>query len=76
MCSKEEHNVLVKRVDKFSTIEHIDKLQNEFLPKIKKFSDSIDNFVEIVSQIRETVRHFDEDLCVKASKGELLELKH
>ena len=75
LCSKIEFQAMVKRVDSFTEIEHVNKLQNEYLPKIKKYVDKIDDFVHIVSQIRETVRHFDEDLCVKASKGEMLELK-
>ena len=28
-----------ERLDKLSDIEHIDKLKNDYLPKIKKFSD-------------------------------------
>ena len=67
---------LKERFEKFTEIETIDKLENDFLPKIKMFGDKIDNFIEIIDQCRATIRTFDESICVKASKGELLEMKH
>jgi len=67
---------LVDRVNKFSDIEHIDQLQNKFLPLIKKHSGKIDSLLNIVEDCKETVRRFDEDLCLKASKGEMIEYKN
>ena len=46
------------------------------MPKIEKFTIRIDDFHEKVNEIKETVRHFDESLCVKASKGELLQQRN
>ena len=64
-----------ERLDKFTDIEHINKLEKEFMPKIKKFAEKSDDLIEIVDQCRQTIRSFDEDICLKASRGDLLELK-
>lgn len=63
---------LVKRFDKFSNIEHIDTLRKTLMPKIERFSSLIDNFMADNETMRECVRRFDEDLSMKANKGELL----
>lgn len=65
------HYELIMRVDKFSQIEHVERLNNVYLPKIKNHADKIDEFYEQMTQIKEVVQRFDEDLCLKASKGEL-----
>ena len=36
--SNEMYLILEKRMDTFSNLESIDKFQNEFFPKIEKFS--------------------------------------
>ena len=41
------------------------------MPKVEKFSNNFDGFLKTVNDIKEVVRRFDEDLCIKASKADL-----
>ena len=66
---------LEKRLDKFSNIEHIDELKNKLMPKIQHFSTLIDDFMKDNETMRECIRRFDEDLTLKANKGEILTMQ-
>ena len=58
-------------MDDFTKIEHIDQIKSVFLPKVEYFSKSFDVFNASVREVKEVVRRFDEDLCIKASKSDL-----
>ena len=47
------------RLNSFAQIEHIDQLKNFFLPKIKAFSDKIDEFQVSNENVRECIVKFD-----------------
>ena len=70
--SVEDYFKLEKRFDKFSNIEHIDTLKNTLMTKIERFSGLIDNFLSDNKTMRECIRRFDEDMSMKANKGELI----
>ena len=43
-ASASKMDAIEKRLNSFAKIEHIDQLQNIFLPKIEEFSEKIDEF--------------------------------
>ena len=67
-----EFSNLANRFNKFSEIETIDKLKEYYLPKMNKFCDHIDQFLESNIETRDCVRKLDSDLSLKCSKSELL----
>ena len=42
------------------------------MPKISRFSNLMDEFIKDNEMMRECVRKFDEDMTLKANKGELV----
>jgi hypothetical protein len=49
-------------------------LTNVFLPKVKEFGLQMDVFMKDLIEMKEAIRLFDETICIKASKSNLLEL--
>ena len=68
---KDVVDVLKKRVDTFSSIEHVDFLKNYLVPKMEKFSDNIDNFTKDNERMRCCIQEFDVSMCTKATKASL-----
>jgi hypothetical protein len=66
---------LKNRVDKFSSIEHINEIKTVLMPKLESFSNQIDEFMKDNQLMRECIRRFDEDLSMKANKGELITIR-
>ena len=44
------------------------------LPKVENFSKSLFEFIEKIKNMERAIRVFDETICIKASKTQLLEL--
>ena len=59
----------MKRLEEFSSIEHISKLQNVLLPKVEGFSKSLYDFMEKIKSMEIAIRVFEETICIKASKA-------
>lgn len=45
------------------------------MPKIENFSEMIDKFLQDNEIMRECIRKFDEDISIKANKGELITMR-
>jgi len=45
-------------------------LKNDFLPKIKKFTEEIDRYRAEFRDLKGVIRKFDESISVKANKSE------
>ena len=69
---QQDFDKLLARFEKFSDIEHMDQLKNTLMPKISRFSNLMDEFIKDNEMMRECVRKFDEDMTLKANKGELV----
>ena len=50
-------------------------LETVALPKMLSFTDLVNKLEKSHDEMREAIRHFDEDLCTKASKAALLHQK-
>ena len=61
-------DIIEDRLNSFAQIEHIDQLKNFFLPKIKEFSNKIDEFEQSNDNVRECIVEFDRSICLKADK--------
>lgn len=59
------------RLNKFTSIEHIDKIQTILLPKIEWFSDKLDGYLADNNEVKEVVRKFDFAISLKCSKSEV-----
>lgn len=46
-----------------------------YVPKIERNAQQISTFMEKLKEMQEVIQHYDEVLCVKASKGEIDHLK-
>lgn len=74
-AAKYEMQKLQKKVDSFSNIDHVNKLQTIFLPKFEVFSSKIDDFYEGIDQIKVSMRMLDESMSRKASKAQMYMLE-
>ena len=57
--TKEVVKSLTQRIDAFTQLEHIDQLQNYFLPKIERFGEQVDQFERENKDIMACIRKFD-----------------
>lgn len=67
---KEVVRALIKRVDDFTALEHVDWLQNHLLPKIDRFSELIDSLKADNQHMRQCIRKFDQSISIKANKSQ------
>jgi len=58
-ATKAQIKDLTDRVDHFSSIEHIDKLVNEFMPKVEQFADHLEDFLGDNDDVKECIKKFD-----------------
>ena len=75
--TKEEKKVFKKlkdRFDIFSEVETIKILRDTYLPKINDFTNLVDKLEKNHQNMYETIRKFDENMCLKASKSWVKEL--
>ena len=63
------------RLESFSSLEHIDYLQNVLIPKIDSYTNIIGNFSIDNTNMRECIRGFDEVISIKANKSSFQILK-
>ena len=52
------------------------KLEETYLPKIKYFTDKIDELIESNIQNKECILRFDQDLSFKANKSAIMSIEH
>ena len=71
----QEFQVLLRRFNKFSDVENIWNFQNVYLPRMKKFFDSVEALHESNAQMRECIIDFDQKLSLKLNKSQLITLK-
>ena len=67
----ETHLQLKERLDRFSEIEYLNKLNNYYLPLVRDYTRKIDKNLEEIASVKQVVRSFDEDICLKASKADI-----
>ena len=60
--TKEHVKKFTDRLEKFASIEHVEMLQKYYVPKLEKFSDMVDKYVQDNVEIRAVVRTYDEVL--------------
>ena len=63
---------LRKRVDVFAEIETIGLLENKYLPKLRNCAEYIDQNMAKMDQLLEIVARFDQNLCSKVNKSQLI----
>jgi len=66
---------LLDRFDIFSSIDSINVLQNEFLPKIARFTDDMKLLEDSNQDCRNIIVGFDETLSLKLNKCEITAIK-
>ena len=70
-----DFKLLLDRFNVFSEIETIEKLRENYLPKIASFAGRVEIY-ETQDQItRECIRKLDESLSIKVNKGAFLEFQ-
>jgi len=52
------------------------KLEETYLPKIKYFTDKIDELIESNIENKECILRFDEALCFKANVSAIMSIEH
>ena len=57
-------------------IECIVKLEETYLPKIKYFTDKIDELIESNIENKECILRFDKALCFKANVSAIMSIEH
>ena len=63
---------LLKRMDAFSRIEHLNYIQHVLMPKFDNFSKDIDFFHSSNEDCRNIIKEFDKSMCTKATKIQLV----
>jgi hypothetical protein len=58
-------------MDAFSNLESIDKLQNDFFPKVEAFSKNQNIFMKNLEDLKISIRVMDETISIKADKESL-----
>ena len=58
-------------MDTFSNLESIDKLQNDFFPKVEAFSKNQNIFMKNLEDLKISIRVMDETISIKADKESL-----
>jgi len=58
-------------MDTFSNLESIDKLQNDFFPKVEAFSKNQNIFMKNLEDLKISIRVMDETISIKADKEQL-----
>ena len=53
----------------FSDIETISELENNYMPRIKKFTSYIVHLEKSIEEFKEIITKFDENLSLKANKN-------
>ena len=59
----------------FAKYEHIQKMKDDVLPKVKEFQDLIEGYKHDNNDMKICVRTFDENLCDKANKSALVAMQ-
>ena len=72
---KNVHQELKERMDNFSEIEHVNRLNFYYLPMMRDHAMKIDRQIKEFAEVKEVVRHFDQTLCLKASKSDFNQMK-
>ena len=67
---------LLSRFDKFAEIECVMQLENTYLPKIKDFTDKINELIESNIENKECIIRFDEAMSFKANKSAIMSIEH
>ena len=63
---------LRERLDVFAEIETIGLLENKYLPKLQSCAEYIDQNMAKMDQLLEIVARFDQNLCNKVNKSQLI----
>ena len=63
---------LRKRVDVFAEIETVGLLEHTYLPKLRNCAEFIDQNMAKMEQLLEIVAKFDQNLCNKVNKSQLI----
>ena len=66
---------LEDQIAAFSGITHIEYLRTTLIPRVKAYTDTVDEFVNQLHQLRLIIRKFDENISIKSNKAELILLK-
>ena len=66
---------LKDRFNVFSDVENISNFKNIYLPRMKKFFDSVDALHASNADMREIIVNFDKKLSLKLNKSQLITLK-
>ena len=67
---------LLSRFDAFAEIECVMKLEETYLPKIKYFTDKIDELIESNVENKECIIRFDEAMSFKANKSAIMSIEY
>jgi hypothetical protein len=67
--TKTEVKKLADRFNKFSAVEHLNKFQNETMPKIDKFSILIDKYLQESEDMKISIIKLDQVLSMKCNKS-------
>ena len=63
---------LEDQIDSFSGITHVQYLKNDLLPRVKQYTDTVDEFINQLHQVRLIIRQFDESISMKSNKAEMI----
>lgn len=66
----------MSRFNAFADIECVMLLEDKYLPKIKYFTDRIDDMIESNIQNKECIQRFDESMSFKANKSAIMTIEH
>lgn len=55
----------------FTSIEHIEELRTVMLPKVRDFSNKVEDLMASNDEMRAVVRNFDELISIKADRTNL-----
>ena len=67
---------IVTRLNEFTNIENIDKLNNVLLPKVEGFSKSLNDFTLRLKNMEIILVEFDRTISTKESKESIMLLKN
>ena len=66
---------LISRFNIFQDVENIYNFKNIYLPRMKKFFDSVDDLLQSNADMREIIIDFDKKLSLKLNKSSLATLQ-